>query len=783
MPRLLVALLFAANALAAGRAIAPSPLIAANAGGSPAVAEAGGRFLTAWVESAEIDSQRVMGALTDGRGARIGPPFFIAEVPQHAWRVDVAGTGDSFALFAPNSQGVTQMIDIALNGRVLRTRVLDFEKHALLRVWWNGKQFFIAASNVDTPGFSALLSRDGEVLHDGVAINGELVEEVLARPDGFLVFTNGDTTSAAHLLAEDGSITTTTPLDYWANQIHAATLPNGDVLIVWVSPGCPDYGLLTSVWRNGAISTQKIPHGRFMRPLRVMPRTGDRHLVAFEERIDDRDVLGTMFVGSDGMPQSELSIAEGVAFNQFTQHDSASNGARFFFAYRERGLFGVAIERDGTLRTPVALSVEPAEQSPPLIRAAGGRMLAVWHEADEDGPRIRAAAIGPSLETQSDHEILPGGIVDMNRAHQLGFGEVQRLAGNGSEALAVIRPRHGLIAQRIRADGSPDGPAIELWPDTPTNFAVAWAGDRWAVVWTRDLYLWIATVTSDGVASPYRMIQRNTPPVDPIVRIHVGDVALAFDGSDLHVTWIESHDYVDSMIFTTRVSTDGVPRDEHALRIHGGASSIATTASDDTLLVLIDEYWRTTAAAIDRSRVVTSQRIYDWPARSDVTWDGSAFIAALRPAGKRWYALALRLGKDARVLDSRGIATLAPRSSNVLSVAAAPEFGVVLGMQASDPLTDARAVLYTEDDLSPLPPPPLPPTNLRRTWYALEWDDTAEAYAVERLNDDGSIQTIATTTEPRLLYPPERVRVRAFDGGVVSAPTDWIAPRRRPSRN
>jgi hypothetical protein len=765
MPSLLSAVLtlaiLAPMALGAGRDVAPRPPIA-NPTGSPAVvAAAGGRFLSAWLEPGGMAPSRIMAVLSDGRGAPLGPAFLVAELPQITTTtrmLDAAGTGDSFAVFWNDDSGLTHMIDVALDGRVLETRELALSPHGAPHVAWNGRWFLLTGRERTFPGehIAAVFARNGAVQTETRLTGRRRVLDILPTPERFLVFTATNEGPAEAFGVDDrGGVTRSQVGTYWVH-LHSAVLGNGNALLV--SSG--SRLIAKAFLPDGTVTPFQVLDPQASRVLFVLPGM-QRHLVGYSRDDGDRTALFTIFVDDDGKPLTE-AVNTGVvlpANASVDDFDGAGTAARYFTAYRAPGITGIAVDRNGLTFPPAALSIEPADQSLLFLGSGNGALLAAWQQTGSGGKAIRAGIVGGT-----DHEVFAN-------------ATLADVAWSGSEFLAVLLPRYGLVAVRMHADGSPvAAPPIQLWSDTPALVAATWAGDRYAVVWSRDHFLYYATVTPDGIASSMRPLVRTSPVTDPIVQIVVREVALAFDGDDLHVTWIEHRDDTGtSAVYTTRIDRDGDARDTRALALPSSQPvRLATAAVDGTLLVLVDEVTHTTVHTIDATRAVASRTLYDWPANSDVAWDGMNFVAALRAHGIRWCAHVFRLGRDGSTIGARGIVTLPPQNDAAVSIAAVAGFDAALGVEERDSHRGTRAVVYDEDELAPLPSP-APPLNVRRIPGGIAWDDVGEAWLVEKVSDGGRIVAVSVdlTGVPRLLTGGT-VRVRALVDGVPSASSEWI---------
>ena len=166
-----------------------------------------------------------------------------------------------------------------------------------------------------------------------------------------------------------------------------------------------------------------------------------------------------------------------------------------------------------------------------------------------------------------------------------------------------------------------------------------------------------------------------------------------------------------------------------------------------------------------------------------MTWDGSSYAVALRYFGVRWHLSVTHLDRDLNVIGaSRGTETLPPDLFVAPSIA-----GSFVAVQEGDAAEGARAVVYRETDMQPLPAPPSAPRNVlaRPTGdgkFEITWDPsaTAELYRVEARTENGLlwIANVAADQPLRVIAQYPSVRVTAFNAGGASEPL----PRRRSSR-
>lgn len=768
-------LLLATRVFAAGRELAPAPLVAApHVRSRPFVAEAGGRFLTVWFEDRGFNvGTPILGALTGGNGTPVGTTFPLPALdPWSASAFEVVGTGDSFAIIQTSARTVTRLVDVSLDGRVLGTRTLALPPHDGLRAAWNGTHFLVALTEQGEPAAAMLLSRSGEVVQSGITLLGTVVREVVAAKDSFVVLTSNGGKAYLNAVAENGGVRMET-LDGASPQMTGAALPNGNVLLAWAQSNDPRI-LETRVWQNGTLGAVRTAHSGTARvhPLHIVAgSTG--HLIAFVHGVGGASVLATVPVRNDGTPRAVMTATAIIA--DADSSGSASNEDGLFIAFHAQGrILGASIERTGFVHAPSVLTVQPADQYRPILATDGASRVAAWTETTASGTRVRTAHIAPGLAVERIHEVLPAGRLAS-----------EDLAWNGSEYLAVVWTSAGLHALRIAANGAPAaGPLAQLTSLTPDDAAAVWAGDRWAVAWSHAGTIHFATVGADGTVSVPHDLRMAHP---------IRGLSLAFGSSDLHLTWIEARPLVGwgpvgTHVFTMRVGLDGTPMTAPVAIPAWQPMAIASAANADALLVLIDESGRTTVTSLGASGTASTRTLFDWRGQSDIAWTGTDFVAAIRSHGSQWYVSVFHLDEDgALTTPPRGTTTLPAQHTGPPSVAGTPLDTVVALQEIGT--SSPRAVLYAEDEMALLPDRPPAPRNLRLEdnsagTHDLVWDDVAEYYLIERIDAEGRVFTAYLAPEARWESARGTVRIRSFENGVPSASTVWFAlqPRSRGTR-
>ncbi len=704
MPRLAliaVLILLTTPLPGAGRELAPRPEVPArNFVSNLAVGHASVRFLTVW-----RDPVAVYGALSDAWGRRMaGKAFPIIESGRVA-AIDVVGMELSFAVFWLDDAGTAHLTLLDLGGRVLSTRRLALPRAARIDAAWTGERFLVTVFRQALPanaGEAAILDRRGELLAGGIVLDREAVSSHIAvTRDGFLVFTSNARRSTAHELTPDGRVA----------QIHlgapatfsAQALRNGDALVAWATR---DGQLRSGVWKDHAL------HGDHaiasLRPGSVpihFQRGSGQHLLAFDAVGEG---IKTILLHDDGSPASGVrTVATRIGG---TPPGAAGNGVLLIpyesgpSVSRSR-VDSIAIRNDGTIMANDTLSIRPAAQSNVLIGAGAGSMLTVWNEATDEGTRIRAAAVGRDFEPEAARELAPSGSL-----------RTRRLPWNGTEYLVVYHTNEaGLVALRVAYDGTLIGEPVPLGERMLfVDADVTWAGDRWAIVWTvpDDARVRYATV-SGSVATPPLQFR--------VTEKILLQTSIAFDGSRVHLAWIEG-EYPPfptvvqgSAVFTTRLRRDGRIVDAAPLAIPASdPNGVRLAANADRVAAVVDERTRTVLHMMSaESRELRSTRtLYEWPAQSDVTWDGREFVAALGARGVRPFLAVVRLGADGTRTDAaRGSVTLAHSDWRV-SVASTPSFDAVVALQETDAESGPRAVIYAERELPRLDQ--VPPAAPRR---------------------------------------------------------------------
>jgi hypothetical protein len=687
------------HALAAGRELAPRPLIPrSDFVLNLDVAWAGDRFLTVW-EARDGIVRALYGALSDANGGRVSPAaFLIAETSLAGdLTVDVVGTNDSFAVFWNDTERAVHMTDVALDGTVLGTRTLAVPSARRVVAAWDGDRFLVAVHRENLyreRSLAALLARDGTVIRGDIRLDPTAAPSHIADTAfGFLVFSQGRDL-LAHVVLPDGSAVQTATSDA-GGSIVSARIGNGRQLVAY---GMTDGQLRTAVWQAGnRLKEQTVAVERNGAvPVGILPGDGV-HLLVY----GINDLLVTVQLDDDGAAVSQPQLAAAG----FRAPHGASNGTVLFVPHRFAELFdeyvaSMTFTRDSAAGARQTLSIRPARQSHVLAGAGGGSMVAVWNEVTASGAtRIRSARIDRDFETAEVHEIATDGVL-----------VARTLPWNGTEYLVLYQVRGTqLFAARIGYDGEPIGtPRLIAEADT-VRAAAAWAGDRWAVAWAyADGYRIIqyATLSHGGIPSAPQDLSL-TPNL-------VFDVALAFDGNRVHLAWIETAGPFiieppppGHAVFTTRLRRNGRVADATPLAIPVTSSpkGVSLAGNGERIVLLVDELPGTTAHTIDpKTRQLAATRtLHEGEVKdSDVTWDGYDFVAAVSyldlPSFRRYLKI-FHLGSDGTGASVPRVTETLAREDLHVTVASSPAYGAVASLQEADALSGERAVIYTEREL------------------------------------------------------------------------------------
>jgi len=743
----------------------------------------------------------ILAAVSDGAGRRLSPlsfPITAAGEP-----ADITGTDDGFAVFSLDGS----LTEVDLDGRVRQTRSIAASAVQKLRAGWNGSRFLVASPRSSGSGNvleARLLDHDGNLVEGPLSIQDNVAGfTVVATGNGFALAVSGATGLYAYRVTNDGEMTSRL-VDLRANSVSgppvATVTATGDLFLVW-SSYLGSYRVLNTarvtpageLSAGGVLTTFEGP--RTLQPLAVVP-SGEAFLVAYR----NAEAIETLIVGS-GNP---VTLADDVL-----DATASAEGDTIFVAYTPSTIYplrvlGVAVRADGRAGQHELVSYSRTRQTQPALVGGGGRYLAAWTDIAGAAAFVRAASVGLDAQPVTDRIIAPA------------YFAAHDLAWNGTESLAVGVRDSRLLASRLTYDGTsidaeplvidagqasvPAPPLIGI-ADPDATAAVAWAGDRWMIVWPSGTGLRAATVSRAGEVSAPRDVALTSPLHANHYRAGLA-AALAANDTTILLSWREeqrpecffpSCPEGVSRTFAARLSKDGQLLDAAPLELPPAAAvSVATSGREFGVL------GDTTVSAIDASatpRLIASRRLLDWEAKGDVTWDGTSYAVALRYhsyRGLRWHLSVTHVDRNATPIGGPvGTETLAPDVFVAPSIASILPSSALVAVQEGDAKDGARAVVYAERTMTPLPPPPSPPRHVRVTpvtggLFEVEWEPSLEGevelYFVEGLTYGGAWTVVGTVlpTQPlRTRSVFETVRVRAFNAGGPSEAASNRARRRR----
>ncbi len=695
----LSAILLAPAAFATGRDLAPRPLgPSAYSQQTPLVAYAGGKYLTVWLENLERAGWRYLGAFSNRDGDRLSPSAFVVIPGSIVGPGTLLGTGDSFALFFPLEDGV-QMFDIDLAGQVTGSRIIPIENARYdPAVAWNGS-YFVVVENTRAVFFD----RNGTIARKvTLPCRPQRHELLTVRTDVIVASTCNDGSLRADFLTNDGSILTTTLEPSFTGpgvRAAAATAANNGTLIVWGDAENEQSLKAAVVSVSGTVSTPKTiaqGGGQAYVPL-ALAINSEGYLLPYVTHT----ALHVRILDGDGVP---IAVNESMASSFGSPGGAATDGRDILVAdipyvspVLRGGVRTRLVEAGGEITTTGILSIVPARQLAPAIAAGSGSLVAAWTEKQRTTSIVRSAHIAP------DGTPLSSSVIDPNAT--LASTD---LAWNGSEYLTVIYRNEQLRAQRLNAFGQKVGSAMLLYSagsgPIPPRVAVVWAGDRWEVVGADSVIAFHAEVAPDGKRSSWEQLKLEGPLPEGHARSGVYDVAIAYDGERVLVAWIEGQYYPCNMVCPENRPAFVTTIDRFAFNVgaphrisdpFANARSVSLATNGDEVVAITNGY-QALATSFDASLEQKATRSFD--GSGDVTWDGSAFVLALR---ERDQLTVRRLDADLRDGARARVATIAPTDSadTTPSIAVAISGNGIVALQECDANSGGRAVAYVEQEL------------------------------------------------------------------------------------
>lgn len=724
---LLLSLVLASSALAAGRPLAPPPYGSSPYRAyKPAVASAGGRFLTVWREDRLAYGSHIVGAVSGANGKRSSAPFIILPNANPEF-MQLVGTGDGYMLFWAHGLDRTEMVELDLNGRALGSRRLDIPYHIARDVAWNGTHFLIAfkhSAGISHKSEAVLFTKDGRIVQRGILLEPFLFAfDVEPAGGAFAVIGTGHNGMYAYRITTDGRVTETVAERKGIGNGYLPLRPivigrgDGTLLLVW-SAGDPvrqelKSSVLSATGEPGPVHTLRTVDTQNVTvwPMQLMPNGGGYLLTFIEPQSTSIASYGlsTMQLDANGArvgePRPPVILGTSPPV-------TATNGTVTLVAdtpglYLDQRIRQRVVDASGHISEPETLTLAYARQRQPLLGAGAGRFVAAFNE-EGDARSVRVVALDSRGEPWRDYVLAQNTEL------------VGELAWSGSAYLALLNDGATLSAVRLDPDGFVIGEPLHLGASwIAAKAAVTWATDRWLVVWSSRDKTYVASVSSAGVVVDSRELPSNTTLPEQWTR-YSSDVAIAADGPRALVAFVETQMppclmpicYAEEPVaWATRIRLDGTPLDDEPVRVGDNTHSLSIATSGSEFVVVADSAEGTQLTAIDDTatlRVLASRSV---PAGlSDILWDGRDFVLAQRHRSELPnHLVVFRLdGMLQETAPPRGLTPLPPDEREAPSIAAVTPGDVLIALQEGNVVDGARAVVYAERELQPLPawPPP-----------------------------------------------------------------------------
>lgn len=724
---LLALVLASSSSFAGGRQLAPPPYgTSPYRAYKPTVASAGGRFLTVWREDRLGYGSHIVGVTSDPNGKRSLAPFIILPNVDPEF-MQLVGTGDGYMLFWAHRLDQTDMVELDLNGRVLSSRRLDLPYHIARDIAWNGTHFLIAfkhSAGIFHKAEAMLFTKNGEVVQRGILLEASLFAfDVEVTGGEFAVIGTGFNGMYAYRITTDGRVTETVAERKGIGNGYLPLRPiviargEGTLLLVW-SAGDPVRQELKSSVLNATgvpgpvhvlrtVNTQHVT----IWPMQLMPNGGGYLLTYIEPQSSGiiHYGLATMQLDANGARVGEPRPAVTLGT---TPPVTATNGTVTLVAdspgmYLDQRIRQQIVDAAGNISEPETLTLAYARQRQPLLGAGAGRFVAAFNEVG-DARSVRVVALDSRGEPWRDYVLAQNTEL------------VGELAWSGSAYLALLNDGATLSAVRLDPDGFAIGDRLPLGASwIATRAAATWATDRWLVVWSSLDKTHFASVSPAGVVIDSRDLPSNTKLPDQFSRFST-EVAVAADGPRALVVFVETQmppcmmpicHTEKPVAWATRIRLDGTLLDAEPVRVGDDTHTLSIATSGSEFVVVADSPEATQLTAIDDTatlRVLASRTV---PAGlSDIIWDGRDFVLAQRHRSELPnHLVVFRLdGMLRETAAPRGIVPLAADEREPPSIAAVTPGDVLIALQEGNPVDGARAVVYAERDLEPLPdwPPP-----------------------------------------------------------------------------
>lgn len=793
---LVVSLVLDLSAAAAGIEIAPRAIRPTSFhDGGAQIAVAGDRVMVVWQEEmGEVTGFALERALLDGEGRAISSRAALLtemDVAPRWWQL--IGAGDRFLLlFQPMYPGSARPLlrELALDGSLIRTRVLDLPPAYRAVAQWNDGQILVALETTygdplrRSRAETFLLDDHGDVVRIGVGADVTPLR-VVAAGDGFLVVSlaNGLT---ARLIAGDGSTVWSVLVDRPGEDLLsprgpvAAEWRDDSAIVVWpCAPLRGSFGELRAARIDangvrGTIHTVVPPQREVPMPLHVTRRFGSPLLVYLDGgrvRSMHLDASGAAAsAGSEGPPSRTLAAAVDAATIIVAGDLEGSWEPR---------TGSVTVAPDGQFGDLQALTLIPVAQTRPVLTHAGNHVLAAWTESEGDASFVRSALLDRNGVPSEAITVAPG------------YLTATELPCNETACLAVIWQPDRLLATRVDLTGAPiDAVPIALSATRVFSHLqgphVAWTGHAWVVIWNDFIDgPSVVFVSPAGVAT-----ERAPLEVPRLADVSFRVRGLASNGTRTLLVWgewVDDHSIVRAMF----LPTGGEPGTAFELPLDPDVERYVVGASGNAFLVADPSRMIAVSLEGGAPQILATREIRG---AGDIAWDGREWVVVGRRFLGQWTLDLQRFDAMLQPVGERRYTTTGRTIWHEQpSVVARSGEAAWIAMSEGDPESGLAAMLVRENELDALPELPPPPSNVRfvlvgEGWWKLSWDPppygTVEMYVVERIEDgvthivawvDGDQHELLLTG----LNGDSGLRVRSGNARGVSEPVRVEPPARR----
>jgi hypothetical protein len=761
--------------------------------GTPAVASNGSRFLMLWPMAGHI-----FGSLSDSTGGSNSPAFVVVPFASTS-SVQVIGTASGYVAIWNERDSVPIFGRLTSDGILERRVALARPRFAGARLAFNGSQIAI----IDTTGSTIdieFYDLDGTLLHHSpvTAYSGESYAVTPTGPD-FAVVTAGATGINEFRVANNGAVQPAVriqpPVDPLTTRYMATvTARSGRVLIAWIeSPLGHSFGSTlasATIQPDGTVtqtSSAQGPAGAaglVLLPLDhgyVLALTVSAFVFAkpelFALRVDDTGKL---------LDDHPLLLGDGQTSG------SASLGNTIKFAFvpfaSPVGLVTLTatVDAAGITASPAIPITTPVRQFAPVVAGNGGGFTAAWMEQESGAKRIVAARVNAAGEPLD----ATGIVFDPHAASPPVIAH-----GPAAELIVWLGAGHLLATRLSPFGGVLDATPIDIAPMSFGSYDVVWNGSRFFVVWTDGTKFFGAFVGADGVATSARDLGVQTATFDSA---SVTALDVAWDGRQYIVAYAEAPflacgcitfpDRVRIMRISAAGTAIDVPLRVPGVHFRGHVAS----SGAESLLVLDDG--RVTSSIVVRGdgealHLDPEVRLFEWfyGSNSDVAWDGSSYVAAVRytgpPTDAGWLA-AIQVNQfgipmRSLVIQAAGPPDFTYEASPSIAADLAAGTAFVIS-ELAPPAWVARARLYFLSEFLPMPAPPPAPRNavsyFGGTTARIDWqsDGGGNGFLIEQSVDFGKrwFPVATVPADARMVTVNAKIgdkfRVRAFGPGGLS---------------